>query len=180
MAPDRAPGPSPRPVDPAPSGPEPVAIDLTPRTGSRPGPRRPGRTVRLAVLGGLLAVAAGFLLWRGLDDAALYYRNADEAVAQRAQLADRRFRLQGRVVPGTVTETPTGVAFTVEHNGATVDVHHTGDPPQLFAEGIRVVVEGRFDGDVFVSDRILVKHSESYEAEHPDRVDGGATPVTGP
>jgi len=33
-----------------------------------------------------------------------------------------------------------------------------------------VVLEGKFEGDGFASDRILVKHSETYVADHPERV----------
>ena len=33
-----------------------------------------------------------------------------------------------------------------------------------------MVLEGRFVGEGFASDRILVKHSETYVAENPDRV----------
>jgi len=32
------------------------------------------------------------------------------------------------------------------------------------------VLEGRFHGEGFASDRIMVKHSETYVAENPDRV----------
>ena len=42
--------------------------------------------------------------------------------------------------------------------------------PELFQPDIPVVMEGRFVGDRYVSDRILVKHSEEYEAENEDRL----------
>jgi cytochrome c-type biogenesis protein CcmE len=31
---------------------------------------------------------------------------------------------------------------------------------------VGVVVEGHFEGDVFMSDNVLVRHSEVYEADH--------------
>jgi cytochrome c-type biogenesis protein CcmE len=49
-------------------------------------------------------------------------------------------------------------------------VSHQGDPPELFKPGIPVVLEGRFQGATFASDRIMVKHSEDYVAKHPSRV----------
>jgi len=51
-------------------------------------------------------------------------------------------------------------------------VTNTGSPPQLFQPGIPVIVVGHFVGasDRFVSDQILVKHSNSYIAAHPNRV----------
>ena len=62
------------------------------------------------------------------------------------------------------------MSFTLTSKSVEVPVRHKGDPPELFKPGIPVVLEGRFQGDVFSSDRILVRHSETYVAENPDRV----------
>ena len=134
------------------------------RTASR------SRTYGLWLAGGLLAAALGFLLIRGLGDATLYFRTADEAVAQRASLGERRFRIEGTVVPGSVREGDGGVAFRIVSKDVEVPVVHQGDPPELFRPGIPVVLEGHFSGTHFASDRIMVKHSETYVAEHPERV----------
>jgi cytochrome c-type biogenesis protein CcmE len=120
----------------------------------------------------LVLVGIGVVAYQALSSASLYFYNADEAVEQRAELGDRRFRLQGLVVteaePGG-----DGVSFDVRFNGETVEVQHAGDPPELFEQGIPVVLEGRWasDEDVFLSDRILVKHSEEYEADNGDRLE---------
>ncbi len=120
--------------------------------------------------GGLVVAALGFLLIQGLGNATLYFRTADEAVAQREALGDRRFRIEGDVVPGTVQPEPGGVSFRITANGVEVPISHEGDPPELFQPGIPVVLEGNFDESVFRSDRMLVKHSETYVAENPERV----------
>jgi len=120
-----------------------------------------------------LAVAvavAGALLWQGLRNATVYFKTADEAVAQRASLGTRRFRLEGVVAPGSVHERNGGVDFVVTENGADVHVHHVGDPPELFKENIPVVLEGHFSGTTFESDRILVKHTAEYRKDNPGRV----------
>ncbi|MDZ7674947.1 MAG: cytochrome c maturation protein CcmE [Acidimicrobiales bacterium] len=150
-------------------------LDLTPRDAP---PVRGGETDRRkrVLVGGFLVVLLGVLgvvAWQGLSNAALYFRNADEAVAQREELGDRRFRLQGTVVAGSVQEQGTDVLFTVEHNDIAVDVRHQGDRPDLFQDDIPVVVEGSWSqsDDVFNSDDILVKHTSEYEADNPDRTD---------
>jgi cytochrome c-type biogenesis protein CcmE len=117
----------------------------------------------------LLLGALGFVVFRGLTNATLYFYNADEAVQRHDQLGERRFRLQGDV-QDDVVETADGARFSVVFNGVTVRVNHVGDPPELFRPGIPVVLEGHWDGDVFASDRMLVKHSAEYRAENPDRV----------
>ena len=62
--------------------------------------------------------------------------------------------------------------FTIEENGRRASpCVHQGDPPELFQPGIPVVLEGRWQGDAFASDRIMVKHTSEYRAENPDRVE---------
>ena len=56
------------------------------------------------------------------------------------------------------------LAFQVTDSLETYPVQHSGTPPELFQENTGVVVEGRFEDGVFVSDNLLVKHSEVYEA----------------
>src|SRR5437763_17186903 len=124
----------------------------------------------MIVVGLIVLAALGLVVGRGLGNATLYFRTADEAVAQKQQLADKRFRIEGSVVAGTVRESGGSTAFNIESKGVTVPVSHTGDPPELFKPGIPVVLEGRFQGDTFASDRIMVKHSEDYIAKHPSRV----------
>ena len=125
---------------------------------------------RMWLAGAVVLAALGFLVFQGLGNATLYFRTADEAVAQRSQLGDRRFRIEGDVVDGSVRQVGNDVSFTLTSKSVEVPVRHRGDPPELFRPGIPVVLEGRFQGDYFTSDRILVKHSETYVAENPDRL----------
>jgi cytochrome c-type biogenesis protein CcmE len=155
-------------------------LDLTPRTGEAR--RRRGVPAVIALVA--VVAALGFIAVKALGDASLFFYNADEAVEQRDRLGDDRFRLQGTVVADSVDETDDGVTFQVEYNDVTVDVVHRGDPPELFQPEIPVVLEGNWDGDVFASDRILVKHTSDYEAEHEDRLqdagEGGSEGSTAP
>ena len=122
----------------------------------------------------LIVVAIGFVLFQGLNSAALYYRNADEAVRDKASLGTRRFRVQGTVLPFDKSIRP--VQFEIEFHDVKIRVQHEGDPPDLFQPGLPVVLEGHWssDGSYFASDRILVKHSEEYKADNPDHVSSNA------
>lgn len=116
---------------------------------------------------GLAAVLAGVLTFGNLNDSLVYYLTPQEAVAGRADApAGERFRLGGLVETGSVVGTPDGVRFAVvdASGGSRVEVLHTGSPNQLFREGIGVVVEGQWRGDVFTSDTMIVKHDEEYRA----------------
>lgn len=149
-------------------------IDLTPRVAPAVGGRSKGqRKTAILVALGLLALAVVYVAYQGLSNASVFFRNADEAVAQRDELGTSRFRLQGSVVAGTVEADADGVRFDVEFDGVEVEVVHQGDPPELFQDGIPVVLEGHWvEGESwFASDRILVKHTETYVEDNPDRVD---------
>jgi cytochrome c-type biogenesis protein CcmE len=132
---------------------------------------RARRRVQVVVAAAVVATGLGLVLFNGLDDATLYFRTADEAVAQKAELGTRRFRIEGVVVAGTVRPAGDGVDFAIEEQGVRVAVHHQGGPPELFQPDIPVVLEGRWSGERFASDRIMVKHTNEYRAEHPERVD---------
>ncbi len=140
------------------------------------------RKVIVVTFGLLLLVAAVALFAIGLRDATEFFRNADEAIAARDELGERRFRLQGRVVPSSVTIDGGVTTFEVLHNCASVSVRHTANPPVLFQspwipvvllghweEGDVVTVAGR-DTHYFLSDDMVVKHTNEYAAANEDRL----------
>ncbi len=124
----------------------------------------------------MIIAALVVLVFEGLGNATVYFKTADEAVAQRAKLGTHRFRIEGTVQPD-VHQVGQDVSFTITSNGVSVPVIHRGDPPQLFKAGIPVVLEGRFQGDHFASDQIMVKHTAQYIAQHPDRLKTAETSV---
>lgn len=163
------PEPGQRGDEPAGAGPPPVAPPPVAPASPRRSRRGLGRA-RGWILGIVAVAALGFVAFRGLGNATLFFYNADEAVAQKQELGTDRFRLQGNVVEDEVDRSSGVAAFTVSFNGVDVPVRHDGEIPQLFQPGIPVVLEGHWDGDVFASDRMLIKHSEVYVADNPDRV----------
>ena len=151
----------------------PRALPDTPGTGA---PRRRRSPWAYGVVA-LVLIGMAVVAYQGLTSASLYFYNADEAVAKRAELDGDRIRVQGLVrddvEPKRFGDGDTGIAFTIAFNGVELPVEHRGDPPELFQPGLPVVLEGSFGGsrEVFGSDRIIVKHSEQYEADNGDRLD---------
>ena len=162
--------------------------DLTPRSARPVRRRRWVPTLLLLAIVGALA----FVLINGLGNAALFFRNVDEAVEKRDELGDRRFRLQGTPMDGTIVETridgESVVSFTVIYEGVQADVVHRGEPPGLFQAEVPVVLEGRWtsadpadpdfveganDGWFFASDRMLVKHTEVYRDDRVKQAESG-------
>jgi len=156
-------------------GVEPPAAATAPIAPLRPPVRARGRFFMVCVL---LAAAVGLLLYKGLLSSLDYFDTVDQALDHRAQLGVSSFRLEGLVVPGTILPTSRGTWFSISGaDGRRVDVHNTGSPPALFQQNIPVVVVGHFESsssNVFDSNQIMVKHSSTYIAAHPNRVRGPA------
>lgn len=114
---------------------------------------------------GLVLLALGYIVFGGLDENLVYYLTPDEAVEQRADFPDgERFRLGGLVADGSISETADGVTFVVVGDGTSIDVRHTGTPPELFRDNVGVVVEGAWEGDHFATDTLIIKHDEEYRS----------------
>ena len=124
---------------------------------------------RRVVAAAVVAGALGFLLFEGLDNATVYFKTADQAVADRGSLGTRQFRIEGTVEPG-VRQAAGTTRFSIVANGVSVPVVDSEQPPQLFKVGIPVVLEGHWQGDVYLADQIMVKHSASYTEAHPNRL----------
>ena len=137
--------------------------------------RRSLGTRRQRAAAGLVIVGAlGFLLFRGLTNALDYYLTTNQAVAQRAQLGQSDFRIQGTVMPG-LRQVGTTLHFSITSHHVAVAVVSTGSPPQLFRAGMPVVLGGHWQGDIFSSSQIMVQHSSNY-VEVPAKA---ATPKAG-
>lgn len=150
--------------------------DIRPFAEAGRGPRS-GRSfqrnrLRLGLVIAAVAGAIAFILLQGLGSATTYFRNADEALADKMALGTDRFRLQGTVVVGSRHQVGDSVEFVVAYDCEFVPVVHRGDPPELFKEGIPVVLEGSFaeGAETYESDRIFVRHTSEYRTEESDRL----------
>ena len=145
-------------------------LDLTPASPDDSASN--GRSLRNIVVVGVFVAVLGFVLYQAVSSASVYFYNVDEAVAQRDEIGDKTIRLQGVVTSEPATDASGRITFVVTYNGVDATVYHVGaEPTDLFERDVPVVAEGHWIDEVFQSDQLLIKHSESYVAENPDRID---------
>lgn len=118
----------------------------------------------LLAAGGLAAIALG-----NIGENLVYYWSPSELLAQKERAYGPTIRLGGVVALDSIswnaehTELKFRVADGKEPGSPSVLVSCAETPPQMFREGIGVVVEGTFDGSqVFKSNRLMVNHSNEY------------------
>lgn len=132
------------------------------------------RRAALAVAVVIIVAAFGFLLYGGIDKNVVFFLTPQELLARGTAAYDVPVRLGGLVQPGSVAwdADKLDLRFVViDSSGQAVKVHSTGAPPQMFRDGMGVVVEGRYHPNgVFESTNLMVKHSNEYrKPEHGGR-----------
>lgn len=124
--------------------------------------RKQRRLALIGSAGGVLAIAAGLVLY-ALSDQIVFFRTPTD-IAQASVESGVRIRLGGLVADGSVERgTGTLVKFAVTDTEHTVGVVYEGVLPDLFREGQGVVTEGMLlQNGTFEADTVLAKHDENY------------------
>ncbi len=117
---------------------------------------------------GAVLVAGAALAYIAVGDLGenlVYYWSPTEMVAAKEKAVGATIRLGGLVEPGSLVPDGQILNFRVTDGTTTVPVTTREVPPQMFREGIGVVVEGTVDGaGQFQSRRMMVKHDNEYRA----------------
>jgi cytochrome c-type biogenesis protein CcmE len=124
------------------------------------------------IIGGAAVIVGVFawLLFGGLEENIVFFLTPQELLAKGSDGVGVPVRLGGQVKPGSVQwdAKSLDLRFTVTDGEREVPVRSTGAPPQMFRDGMGVIVEGRYgDGGVFEATNLMVKHSNEYRAPAP-------------
>lgn len=121
-----------------------------------------------AILAILVAGAAlAFLAFGGIGDNLVYYWTPEEMMANADKAKGATIRLGGVVEQDSLhwNKDSNQLKFKLSDGDTVVEVEGTSVPPQMFREGIGVIVEGQLrDDGVFECDTLLVKHDNQYQA----------------
>ena len=130
------------------------------------------RSTKRLIIGGAVIILGvfGYLLYGGLDKNVVYFLTPKELLAKGTKGVDVPVRLGGQVKPGSVkwNDATLDLNFTITDGTSEVAVRSKGAPPQMFRDGMGVVVEGRYLHDgVFNCTNLMVKHSNEYHPPKP-------------
>jgi len=123
---------------------------------------------RVALALGACAFAGALLYFvvGGIGNNLVYYWGPSEVLAAGPKAQGASIRLGGLVEEGSIKKGQgSNLSFTVTDGKKSLPVRCTSVPPQMFREGIGVVVEGTVAKDgVFESHRLMVSHGNEYKA----------------
>jgi cytochrome c-type biogenesis protein CcmE len=134
------------------------------KTSPLTGARRPMVPLKFAVGGAVIALALAYLAYVSLGTATVYYFTVGELRARGP--SSQIVRVSGKVEPGSVVRQGTQVHFAVVDDAGRLPVVYTGVVPDIFAENIDVVVEGRYaDAGMFRASNLLTKCPSRFESD---------------
>ena len=123
--------------------------------------RRQSALVAVVVVLGAFA----WLLYGNLDKNIVFFLTPQELLAKGIDGQGVPVRLGGQVKPGSVLwdARTLDLRFSITDGSGEIQVRSKGAPPQMFRDGMGVVVEGRYErGGLFQATNLLVKHSNEY------------------
>ena len=140
------------------------------------------KRMKFLLLGVGIVASMSFLLVVGMGrpGGMAYYLSVSEFV-ESPDREESDFRINGKVVDGTITRHPTGqdVTFRITDGSTSLGVDYHGIIPDTMVDGADVVVEGQLRADgTFEAHTLLAKCPSKYEASedgpvtehHPEEI----------
>ncbi len=121
--------------------------------------------ITVAILGVILWLAVG-----GIDESKAYYKTIDEVRAMDHTELDKRLRVAGDVVPGSIVRDGALVRFALMQEDRRLNVIYEGsDPlPDTFRDNAQALADGRMQQDgTFHAKRIQAKCASKYAPKTP-------------
>ena len=120
---------------------------------------------KVLVIGVVFGVAVATALGLTAFQENLLYFYSPSQIAEGEAPDNRKFRVGGLVVAGTVVRATDSllIKFDLTDNSKTMTVEYSGILPDLFREGQGIVAMGQKNAEgIFVADEVLAKHDENY------------------
>jgi cytochrome c-type biogenesis protein CcmE len=120
----------------------------------------------LAAAGAILA-AVGFLLITAFQTNAVYYLTVSELQSATPGIYGQPVRVAGKVEAGSIQRDPTTllVNFVAQDDSGKLPVTYKGVLPDIFGDGVEVVVEGKYaESGTFTAGTLLAKCPSKFES----------------
>jgi cytochrome c-type biogenesis protein CcmE len=125
---------------------------------------------KLAIAGLVVAGVTAYMAYLGASSSWQYYMTVHECVENASQVAGRRIRVSGTIVPGSLVVAPDRqeARFSLSEAGSQLAVVCKGPlPDDLSAtKSMDVVVEGRLgDPSTLQGDKLITRCASKYDAK---------------
>ena len=126
------------------------------------------KKIKFFIGGAIVVLGVVFLAMSGMEEGKAYYQTVPELKELGARAYDKRVRVAGDVVPGTIVRHDAElVTFDISFEGETLSVSYVGDAPlpDTLVDRAQAVAEGYLKPDgSFEAVGVQAKCASKYEA----------------
>ena len=131
------------------------------------------KKIKFIVGGVMVFLAVLYLIYAGFSSNSTYFLTVDELYAKGDSILDRNVRVAGKVDAETIDfdNRDLILAFDVtSESGERLHVVFNGPKPDQMREGAEAILEGKYDGQSFEAQSLLLKCPSRYEEDGIEEV----------
>jgi cytochrome c-type biogenesis protein CcmE len=124
------------------------------------------KKIKFVVGGVIIALAIAYLIYTGVQSSAAYFLTVDELYAKGAAIENQTVRVSGKVDAATIDFNNRDLLLKFEvtsETGQRMPVIFNGPKPDQMREGAEAILEGKYDGQAFTAQSLLLKCPSRYE-----------------
>jgi len=130
--------------------------------------RAANKQVKFIIGGAVIALAIVYLIFTATQSTAAYFLTVEELHAKQSSIYDRNVRVSGKVLGDTVDFNSRDLILRFEivgEGGETLPVVFNGPKPDQMRHDAEAIIEGKYDGNEFVAQELLLKCPSRYEED---------------
>jgi cytochrome c-type biogenesis protein CcmE len=131
------------------------------------------KKIKFIVGGAMVAVAVIYLIYAGIASNSAYFFTIDELHAKGDSALNRTVRVSGWVDAETIQFNNRDLILDFDvtsESGARMHVVFNGPKPDQMRPGTEAILEGKYDGNQFQADSLLLKCPSRYEEDGIEEV----------
>ena len=124
------------------------------------------KKVKFIVGGVAIALAVIYLIYTGIASNSAYFLTVDELYAKGDTMYNRTVRVAGQVDATTIDFNNRDLILKFDvtsETGERMPVVFNGPKPDQMREGAEAILEGKYDGEIFTAQSLLLKCPSRYE-----------------
>jgi cytochrome c-type biogenesis protein CcmE len=131
------------------------------------------KKIKFVVGGVVIALAVVYLIFTGIQSTSAYFLTVEELYARGDTMYGRTVRVSGMVDEATIDFNNRDLILNfdvVSDNGERLSVVFNGPKPDQMREGADAILEGKYDGNTFTAQSLLLKCPSRYEEDGIEEV----------
>jgi len=128
--------------------------------------RSANNKIKFIIGGVIIAVAILYLIYNGIQSSAAYFLTVDELYAKGSAIENRTVRVSGLVDADTIDFNNRDLVLKFDvtsESGERLPVVFNGPQPDQMREGAEAILEGKYDGNMFTAQSLMLKCPSRYE-----------------